>query len=236
VVKGRIGPDKCTAGGTPCAKRVAEILGIELDDSAPYRPVIHCAAKYDDRLLRSDYRGEPSCFAANVIGDVQGCTFGCTGFGDCAVACKYDAIHIIDGLAVIDYDKCIGCAACERACPRHIISMIPFKAEQMLVIACSNKDPGRLVTKVCTVGCLGCKLCQKLMDIFEVRDNLSALDYDKYQPGMDFSAPMEKCPRGVMISVGKPSAKDLAAVAAEQVPDVIRDQFKTTADDAEWRG
>ena len=39
-----------------------------------------------------------------------------------------------------------------------------------------------------------------------------------------------------MLYVGRPSAKDLAAVADEQVPPVVTDQFETTADKADWRG
>jgi len=236
VVAGEAPPDGCPVGGMDTARAIAEILGIQVDDSAPYRPVIHCAADYDKRLMRSDYRGEPTCFAANVIGGVQGCTYGCTGFGDCAKACDYGAIEIVNGLARIDYDKCVGCGACERACPRHIISMIPFKAERMLVIACSNHDPGRLVKKVCTVGCIGCGKCSKMMDIFEISDNVARINYEKYQPDMDFAAPLSGCPMGGMIYVGKPSEEDLAAVASEKLPDRIVDDFETTADKADWRG
>jgi hypothetical protein len=36
--------------------------------------------------------------------------------------------------------------------------------------------------------------------------------------------------------VGKPSARDLAAVADEELPEPITDQFETTADKAQWRG
>ena len=213
VVEGKLGPDKCPVGGPSVAREVADILGMEVEESFPYRPVIHCAADCDNKLQLADYRGEPTCFAANVIGGVQGCTYGCTGFGDC-----------------------VGCGACERACPRHIISMIPFKAQQMLVVACSNKDPGRLVRKVCKVGCLGCKLCQKMLDVFEVRDNISTLNYDRYDQDTDFSKVLAKCPGGAMLFLGKPSDKDLAAVADEELPPVITDQFETTADKADWRG
>ena len=236
VVEGALPPDKCTVGGPAVAQEIADILGIEAAESAPYRPVIHCAADRHNRLGLSDYRGEPTCFAANVIGDVQGCTYGCLGLGDCADACNYDAVDMVDGLARIDYDKCVGCGACERACPRHIISMIPFKAERMLVVACSNKDPGRLVKNVCKLGCIGCKLCQKAMEVFGISDNVARLDYDRYEPGMDFAKALEKCPRQIMFYVGKPSARDLAAVADEELPERVTDQFETTADKAQWRG
>ena len=236
VVEGTIDADKCTVGGPHVAQALANILGIQVKHTHPYRPVIHCAADYDNRLQRSDYRGERSCFAANVIGGVQGCTYGCLGFGDCFTVCKYDAIEMVNGLPRINYHKCTGCGACERACPRHIISMIPFKAERMLVVACSNKDTGRLVRQVCKVGCIGCKACERMNDLFKVNDNLSRLDYDRYDPAVDFSTAINKCPMGAMIYVGKPSAKDLAAVADETLPDVVEPKFETTADKADWRG
>ena len=204
--------------------------------SWPYRPVIHCAADNDNRLGRSDYRGEPTCFAANVIGGVQGCTYGCLGLADCCTACAFDAIEMVNGLPRIHYAKCTGCGACERACPRHIISMIPFKAERMLVVACSNKDHGRLVRQVCKVGCIGCKSCERLNDLFQVTDNLSRVDYERYDPGMDFRPVLQKCPMAGMIYVGKPTPRDLQAVADQKLPGTVTDRFSTTADKADWRG
>jgi Na+-translocating ferredoxin:NAD+ oxidoreductase subunit B len=64
--------------------------------------------------MRTEYRGERKCSNANLVANVQGCTYGCLGFGDCTHSCKYDAIHVVDGLATIDYEKCIGCGACSR--------------------------------------------------------------------------------------------------------------------------
>ena len=236
VVQGQCKADGCTAGGQKVARMVAAILGVDLEERCPYRPVVHCAADLSKRKGLADYRGEQTCFGANVIGGVQGCTYGCLGLSDCVTACKFDAISIVNGLAVVDYDKCTGCGACEKACPRHIISMEPFKAERMLVIACSNHDSGRLVRQVCDVGCIGCKLCQKMLDVFEVQDNLSRINYEKYQPTTDFSAVLEKCPMEGMIYVGKPSQKDLDAVADKVLPARVTDQFETTADQTQWRG
>ncbi len=41
----------------------------------------------------------------------------CVGCGACVKACAYDAITIVDKLAVIDIDKCVLCGACVQACP-----------------------------------------------------------------------------------------------------------------------
>jgi len=236
VFRGEAPPDKCPVGGTAVAQRIAEIMGLELSQSYPYRPVVHCAAHYEDRLRRAPYAGEQTCAAANLVAGVQGCTYGCLGLGDCVRACEFDAIHIVDGLAMVDYEKCVGCGACERACPRHIISMVPFKAERVLVVACSNKDPGKVVRQDCKVGCIGCNACARLNDLFKVVDHLAEVDYDRYDPKMDFGPVMAKCPRAVMIFVGKPSEKDLAAVAKEKLPERVEADFKTSVDRTEYRG
>ena len=59
--------------------------------SFAYRAVVHCAARRDQRLGRRDYRGEPTCAAANLVAGVQGCTYGCLGLGDCVRACPHGA-------------------------------------------------------------------------------------------------------------------------------------------------
>ena len=230
--------DKCTVGGESCAAEIAEILGVEVRQSWPARPVVHCGAGYPQRLQRADYRGERTCASANLIAGVQGCTYGCLGFGDCAAACAFDAIHVVDGLATVDYDKCTGCQACARACPRNIISIVPFKAETMLAITCSNKDFGKDVKAVCKVGCLGCKACQRVSKLFTVEDNISRIDYDQYDPADldDLHVALDKCPMKRIVVIGKPSEKDLAAVADREAPAIVEADFKTTVDNADWRG
>lgn len=238
VVSGKAPVDKCTVGGNSCAASVAEIMGVEVAQSWPYRPIVHCGAHYEDRLDRSEYRGEFKCSAANLVAGVQGCTYGCLGFGDCERACEFDAIHVIDGLATVDYDKCVGCGACAKACPRNIITMIPFKYEQMLAVTCSNKDIGDEVKIVCKVGCIGCRVCSRFCSLFTIEENLPAIDYGNYCT--DFMDQLEKavkkCPRKGIVFMGKPTPKDLEAVEDHPLPRVIEADFKTTVDDTEWRG
>jgi RnfABCDGE-type electron transport complex B subunit len=236
VAKGEANVDLCAPGGAGSAGRLAEIMGVKVSESLPFRAVVHCAARADQRLLRVPYHGEATCAAANLVAGVQGCTFGCLGLGDCTRACDYDAIHTIDSLAVVDYDKCIGCRACARACPRNIITMVPFKAERMLVVACSSQDRGPDVKAVCEVGCIGCAGCSRKAEPMAMSGNLPTIDYDHYESGEQFSAAREKCPRESMIFVGKPTAEDLAAAADHELPDRIESDFRTTVDNTEWRG
>ena len=238
VVAAKAPPDKCTVGGASCATALANILGVELGQSWPRRPVVHCAARWSDRLQRNEYRGEPTCGSANIISGVQGCTYGCLGLGDCRGACDFDAIRVIDGLAVVDYTKCVGCGACAAACPRNIISMVPFKAERVLAVACSNRDFGKDVKAVCKVGCIGCGRCAKMNELFKMIDNLPEIDYDRYDPETadQLEAVVRKCPMSGLLFVGKPTEKDLAAVADEQLPDRIEADFRTTVDKTDWQG
>jgi len=230
--------DKCVVGGASCAEALAQIMGVSVNQSYPSRPIVHCGAHLEDRLGRSAYTGERRCAAANLVADVQGCTYGCLGFGDCEEACNYDAIHVIDGLATVDYEKCVGCGACARACPRNIITITPFKADRVLAVTCSNKDKGKDVKKVCKVGCIGCGACARTSSLFKLENNLSTIDYDEYSPecSADVLKACEKCPRHRLVFVGKPTADDLAKTSDIEAPDVVEPDFKTTVDDTEWRG
>ena len=49
------------------------------------------------------------------------CPVGCIACKACERACKFDAIHVVDNLAVIDYQKCTSCFACVKVCPVKII-------------------------------------------------------------------------------------------------------------------
>ena len=55
-----------------CAAALADIMGVEVKESFPYRAVVHCSARLEQRYQRTPYRGEPTCTAANLVTDVQG--------------------------------------------------------------------------------------------------------------------------------------------------------------------
>ena len=95
-----------------------------------------------------EYRGVTDCLAATKVcgGNSKACRYGCFGFGSCVAACKFDAIHVENGVAVVDKEKCTNCGACREACPHHLIVEVPYK--QKVFVNCSNKDKGPAVTKV----------------------------------------------------------------------------------------
>jgi electron transport complex protein RnfB len=45
------------------------------------------------------------------------CPVGCIGCKLCEKACKFDAVHVVDNLAAIDYNKCTSCGECLKVCP-----------------------------------------------------------------------------------------------------------------------
>ena len=52
------------------------------------------------------------------------CGNSCIGCTRCEKACRFDAVHVIDNLAVVDNEKCTGCGECAPLCPTGAIGMI----------------------------------------------------------------------------------------------------------------
>jgi RnfABCDGE-type electron transport complex B subunit len=55
------------------------------------------------------------------------CPVGCIACRLCEKACKFDAIHVTDNLAVIDYQKCTSCKECVKVCPCKTIQIREVK-------------------------------------------------------------------------------------------------------------
>ncbi len=158
--KGKAEVGLCAPGGEGCAKEISGILGVSAGSMEKKVAVVHCMGSLDNTSYKAEYNGVRSCSAAVKIGGgLTACSFGCMGLGDCEAACPYDAIHVCNGVAVVDADKCKACSMCVRACPRKIISIVPLK--ESAVMRCSNKDKGGVTRKLCTAGCIGCKKCEK---------------------------------------------------------------------------
>jgi len=195
---------RCAPGGPTLAAKIAEVLNLQISGgSAPKRPIVHCRAGKDDKTFFAKYEGIPTYTAANTSTNVQACKFGCMGFGDCKASCKFGAINIINGLSTINYEKCTGCGACSKACPRNLIEMVPFTHNIMMTVACKSQENGKDTRAFCKVGCIACKLCTKQTDAFEMTGNLAKMNYGKYQPGEAFETAKKKCPTGVIVYRGK---------------------------------
>ena len=77
--------------------------------------------------------------------------------GSCTKVCRYDAIHVVNGTAVVDPEKCVGCKDCTYACPKHIITIVPYKGQKQ--VPCSSTDDYQDKAKVCWSSCIACEDC-----------------------------------------------------------------------------
>lgn len=192
IAKGEAKPGSCPVGGEPVAKTIAEIVGGEADVE---KVVAHVRCKGDCNKAKEayEYVGPKDCrIAANSPGGgPKGCSYGCLGFGSCVKVCPFDAIHIEDGIAVVDKDKCKACEACVAVCPRHIIEIVPYDAGA--IVECNSRDGGKEVKQVCQVGCIGCGMCQRNCpaDAIHVEGKLAKVDYEKC---IGCGTCKEKCP------------------------------------------
>ena len=211
---------KCGPGGEELVHHIGAILGIEAAAAAPVRPIVHCSAHTDDLINSTKYQGVPSCGEAQIVSGAMGCPYGCLGMGDCSSVCQFDAISMVDGLATVDYAKCVGCGACVKACPRQLIELVDMQEDPLLVIACSSRDKAKDVRSYCQVGCIGCTACAKQApDALKMQDNLPILDYEKYPNQEDRDKATGKCPRAMMVYVGQnvKTNKDLETESKQTV-------------------
>ncbi len=197
IAKGEAKADGCPVGGEEVAARIAEIVG---GDTASVKLVanVKCAGDCNKAKDAYDYVGPLDCkLAANAPGGgPKGCPSGCLGFGSCKKVCQFGAISIVDGIAVIDKEKCKSCGMCVSECPRHIIEMIPYEAGA--VVECNSKEFGKDVKAVCQAGCIGCGICQKNCPegAITVENHLAKVDYEKCKAcGMC----KEKCPVKIIV-------------------------------------
>ncbi len=171
----------CAPGGASVSKHIAEIMGLDAAEGSHTRMVarVHCYGNAETTKKDFDYAGIEDCNAAYMLfqGD-KSCKYGCLALGSCIAVCPVDAISKRDdGRIYVDKNICIGCQKCVNVCPTGVMKMIPYDAEYY--IACNSKDKGAAVKKVCTVGCIGCKICEKKFPEagFTVKDFLSEIDY-----------------------------------------------------------
>lgn len=189
VLKGEAPIGECASGGQECVDAMSAIMGIRVEAKKRQVAIVRCSGYHrvdaSGKELgvkrKAEYEGFQDCLAASEVGGngPVACEFGCLGFGNCVKACKYDAIKVENGCAIVDREKCIGCKACARACPRNVIGFVDY--DMQYVIPCQSHAKGAVTVRGCSQGCIGCGLCKKICpeQAITVEGNLAVIDYSK---------------------------------------------------------
>lgn len=152
VVKGEAPPNVCVVAGSDATKQVALVMGIDPGSAEPLRSLNECLGgnRADKRFY---YMGARNCLALSIIyGGKLVCGIGCLGLGDCIRSCIFDAISMgSDGYPVVDERKCVGCGACEKACPKNILKvktmserLLHFNEEDDALAPCRQTCPAEI--------------------------------------------------------------------------------------------
>ena len=201
----------CPVGGQPVMEKVASILGLAAEASAPKVAVVRCNGTCENRPRVAEFDGVQSCRVQNMtgMGETQ-CAYGCLGCGDCVAKCQFGALTMnpVTGLPEVDEDKCTACGACAKACPRHIIELRKKGPKgRRVYVQCVNKDKGAVAKKACAVACIGCGKCQKVcnFDAITVENNVAYIDFNKCRM---CTKCVDECPTGAIVKVNFPVKKE----------------------------
>lgn len=211
IVSGDAPVNGCPVGGAPVAEKIGGIMGSEAEAVERQVAFVRCKGSCEVTHNQGNYVGIKDCRSAVLSGlNVTECDYGCLGFGSCQTVCPQDAIRVVDGVAIVNRDKCVGCGLCVKTCPKHLIELVP--ESKHVSVQCSNRDKGPAVKKVCSAGCIGCGICARQCEVnaIAVTDNLAHVDYEAC---VQCGKCVEKCPVKV-ITPPLPSAP----AEAEPVP------------------
>ena len=201
IAKGEAPVNACPVGGAPVGEKIAAIMGVEAGASERKVAFVACMGDCDKSRQDYDYYGAQDCRMMGFVpgGGPKSCSFGCLGYGSCVKACPFDAVHIVNGIAMVDKNACKACGKCVAACPKNLIELVPYDAENK--VQCNSKAKGKDVMAACSVGCIGCKLCEKNCPegAVTVTDNIAHIDYEKCT-GCGTCA--EKCPKKIISKAG----------------------------------
>ncbi len=197
IVRGDAPVSGCPVGGEKVGKQVGEIMGVEAEKAKRKRAHVKCKGTCEKTRVNYLYHGVEDCRMLSFVpgGGAKTCEYGCLGFGSCKKVCQFDAIDILDGIAVINKEKCKSCGKCVSICPKDLIEMIPY--EDSYAVECSSKEKGPVTAKACKAGCIACGICEKECPdgAITVTDFVAYIDQEKCT---DCGICAAKCPKKVI--------------------------------------
>ena len=200
IAKGEAAVNTCPVGGEAVGNAIAEIMGVEAGESIKQVAYVHCQGSCDKTRVDYDYSGVQDCRMLSFVpnGGPKSCNYGCLGYGTCAQVCPFGAIKVENGIAVVDKDACKACGKCVEACPKNLISLVPYSSKY--IVSCKSAEKGPVVMKACDVGCIGCQLCKKNCpsDAIVMDGFLASIDQEKCT---QCGTCVEKCPKKAILQV-----------------------------------
>src|SRR3989339_55898 len=169
IVAGKTTAGSCVAGGSEIGEAIAKIMGVSFEAREPDISRPGCTYGVEKADIKYIYEGLNDCRAAVLFsGGMKVCNIGCIGLGTCKKACMFGAISMgKDGLPVIDNKLCTGCGACERVCPKHIITLSSV----------TRRILHEYTTEDCTTPCQ--RSCPAGIDIREYIRQIELKDYHR---------------------------------------------------------
>ena len=186
----------CTVGGEPVAKHIGEIMGVDVVAKKRYVARVMCSGSNQYSKKKYAYHGTADCLsAARLSGGDKMCPNACIGLGSCVSVCKYHALSVIDGVAVVNPENCVACRACVDICPKNIIQMVPYDSN--FWVCCVSAENGPMTREHCDTGCISCRLCVKACeyDAISINDFHATIDYNKC---VSCGKCMAVCPRHII--------------------------------------
>lgn len=197
IAAGKAPANACPVASKEIHQKIAEIMGVSAEVAERKVAFVKCAGTCEKVVRKYNYDGIQDCKMAKLVpgGGDKACSYGCLGLGSCVKACQFDAIHIVNGIAKVDTEKCVACGQCVLECPQHLIELVPESAK--MKVQCASHDLGPAVMKVCSAGCIACKICEKNceFDAIHVVDGIAHIDYEKCTRCGKCA---EKCPKKII--------------------------------------
>ncbi|HVX39549.1 MAG TPA: (Fe-S)-binding protein [Gemmatimonadaceae bacterium] len=199
AVAGKVQPAQCNVITGDGAAAIATYLGVDAGQANKRVARLLCAGGTNVAVKQAEYSGLETCGAASAVaGGGKGCAWGCLGYGDCAVVCKFDAITMNSfGLPVVDPVKCTACGDCVNACPKNLFQITPL--DQHLLVQCRSLIEGDDALASCAVACTACGKCvlDAAPGLVSIERGVAVVHYE--QNAFADPAATSRCPTGAIV-------------------------------------